>query len=521
MNTPHLRHFIPLLSAAILLPQASQALTPATRCSNIAIGGKNLSQNANPANFNLIDTRLFFTASDKHGNRGVYEKDLVAKDEVTLDSNDWTLKGNAPKLLKNFKLPVGVQDMDEFAATEQNGLPKTGKVYFHVPNQGLWMTYGKTPVKLGAFDNTKNAQQEVTSMIPVQADSGAILPLVYFGGWQKKTGQELYRSQGTVKLTKIVDDLTTGTNGSNPDSMVELKQGDASTVFFRDTPNGAVIPQIWFTSTTNTSAASLALSSTLGTPTQLVTSEDIQGCYFTMPGVGSGGTNELWYTLASPGSAVQFTSGGVNPQDVTEFRGNGDSVMFSGFSPTDGRQIWEANSFIGGGEELDDINPLGDANPYDLTAALSEFYYGATAPNQYDGNNQDQVLFVTDGNPGDSVQVTNLVDSVTYSPTNPRQITLAADPSGNAGSGDVYFVADGTIDTGAGPAFHTGILWEVANDGVSQAVPVLDAHNNPILNPTNITSIVNPGSPGIFRIYFSYDDGSGFGTEVWEKENDD
>src|SRR5580698_3602566 len=104
-----------VLAAAILPNVAdSQTTIPAQRVSDIATGGKNLSENANPANFTIVDTRLFFTASDKHGSRGVYVKSLVDSDFVHLAPTVWTGKGNTPKLLKNFKLPAGVHDMDQF-----------------------------------------------------------------------------------------------------------------------------------------------------------------------------------------------------------------------------------------------------------------------------------------------------------------------------------------------------------------------------------------------------------------------
>ena len=499
-----------LTIAASLVALSANAQIPAQRVSNIAIGGRNLSQNANPANFTLVDTRLFFTASDNHGNRGVYEKDLVDKFGNLLPTV-WTGKGNTPKFLKKFKLPVGVADMNEFTATESDGLPHTGKVYFHVPGSGLWMTYGKTPVSLGKFDDAL-LSDSVTSLMAAQAISDT--PVVYFGGWMKKTGQELYRSEGTVPTTKVVDDIVAGTGSSHPDSMVELSEGDeGSTVFFRATSQGALFPQLWETSTTDLTHAALVLSSTLGAPAQLVTSEDIGGCYFVMPTTNSNGVPELWSATSAPGSATPVTSGGVNPQNLTVFPGGGGgSVIFSGSDPVNGTQLWEADSLDGSGL-LNIINPNGNANPYDLTAAGSEFYFGATVTDS--NSNSANYLFVTDGNEADTAYVANVTDSVVYYPTNPSQITPVLSYQG---SGPVYFVADGTIDDGAGPVFTQNVLWILANnDGVEYATPVLDANNKVVTGAYNLTSIVNPSY--FYRLYFARDGNDGFGTEVWVTEN--
>ncbi len=516
-----------LAAAIALLPynaaRGETTLTPvipAQRVSNIAIGGRNKSQDANPANFTLLDTRLFFTASDKNGNRGVYMKTLVNRDFVTLSPTSWAVRGNAPKLLKNFKLPLGVTDMDQFAATEQNGEPNTGKVYFHVPGSGLWMTYGKTPLVLGKFDN--KTINEVTGLIPVQADLGENFgPKVYFGGWTKKTGQEVYRSAGTAKTTILVKDIVSGTAGSFPDEFKELRQGDASEIFFRTTPAGGANPQIWVT-TTGTTGAIPVFTSTNGVPDQLVTTDDVEGTYFTLPAT-PGGIPDLWAVTNTPGSATQVTTGGVNPQDVTEFPANGDCVIFSGSDPVNGRQIWEASTLLGGGstpaaEVLDVINPGGDANPHNLTAAGSEFYYAATVT---DTNTQisSVLLFQTDGNPGDSLPIDYKPGAGgTYYPINPTEITPALS---SEGAGDhVYFVADGYVYDGTGVNFHTGVLWTtVLNDGSTQdAVPVLDTNGNIVTGAHNLTAIVNDASPDFYRLYFARDGGDGFGDEVWVTE---
>lgn len=500
--------------AALLQQFAAHGETlPAQRVSDIAPGALS----SNPANFTLLDTRLFFTASDKHGNRGVYLKNLVDKDGLTLAPTVWSGKGNTPKLLKNFKLPavpVPVTDMDQFTATETLGEPRTGKVYFHVPGSGLWMTYGKTPLLLGRFDTSPAAAQPsgVTSLISAQADS--LTPLVYFGGWAKKTGQELYRSEGTARTTRIVDDISPGLPSSSPDELAELRQGETSTIFFRATPAGSVFPQIWDTMTSNLASAAPVLSSTLGTPDQLVTSADISGCYFVMPTTNSNGVPELWSTTGTPGSETSLTSGGTDPQHLTEFPGNGDSVMFSGSDSVNGRQIWEANSFIGGGELLDVINPNGDANPDNLTAASSQFYFSATTPDPTNNNQPAVFLFVTDGNPGDSKPVAYVANSTTYYPVNPTEITPVLDSNG---SGMVYFVADGNVDDGSGVHFHSGVLWMVINDGTSAAAPVRDAGNNIVTGASNLKAVINQAF--FFRLYFARDGADGFGSEVWVTEN--
>jgi ELWxxDGT repeat protein len=497
-------------TAIMLLPffaTHAQTTIPAQRVSDIATGALS----SNPANFTLIDTRLFFTASDKKGNRGVYLKNLVERNGVTVSPTVWTGRGNTPILLKNFKLPVGVTDMDQFTATEPSSEPTHGKVYFHVPGSGLWMTYGKTPILIGKFDDAA-AGHEVTGMIPVQADTNGTTPppLVYFAGWAKKTGQELYCSEGSPRTTRIVDDIVTGTASSNPDEMVEYKQGDSSTVFFRATPAGSAFPQIWDTQTGDLTLAAPVVSSTLGAPDQLVPSSDINGCYYVLPAADSNGVPELWYTSA--GSQVQMTTGGANPLHVTEFPGNGDSVIFSGTDSTNGRQLWEANSFLGDGELLNVINPNGDANPANMTAASSEFYFTATVT---DTNSQSATyLFVTDGDSSDTAFVTYVTNNTTYYPTNPGEITPVLDDNGN---GMVYFVADGFVQDGTGVNFHTGVLWMVPNDGVSSAAPVLDAQNHIVTGAYNLKAAVN--SAYFFRLYFARDGGDGFGSEVWVTAN--
>jgi ELWxxDGT repeat protein len=451
----------------------------------------------------------------------------VETDGITLAPTVWTGKGNTPKLLKNFKLPGGYSDMDQFTATETNGLPKTGKLYFHVPGSGLWMTYGKTPLSLGKFDDVKAlSADKVTGMISAQAES--VTPAVYFGGWSSKKGQEPYSSEGTVAKTKIVDDIATGAVSSSPDEFVELMQGETSTVFFRATPTGSAQPQIWQANTSTlgqkgtVAQASPVLSSTLGTPQELVTSTDIGttgGCYFVMPTTNSNGVPELWSTTGAPGTAIALTSSGAAPLYLTEFPANGDSVLFSGSDSVNGRQIWEANSLIGGGALLDIINPNGSANPVNLTAAAGEFYYAATAPDP-NSTATGQFLFVTDGNPGDSVVVQYDDDSegFFYTPANPREITPAVTPDGNGSW--VYFIADGTVDDASGVNFQTGALWAVPNDGVSTAVPVEDANGNVITGAHNLKAVLSPSAAGVgfFRLYFSRDIKDGHGPQVWETE---
>jgi hypothetical protein len=207
---------------------------------------------------------------------------------------------------------------------------------------------------------------------------------------------------------------------------------------------------------------------------------------------------------------------------LTEFPGDGDVVIFSGSDSVNGRQIWEANS-SSGGELLDVVNPNGDADPDNLTAAANSFYYTATAPDPGNGGNPAVLLFWTDGVSGDLTVVDNIEDGTTYYPVNATQITPALDSSGNGAW--VYFVADGYVDTGdgSGLTFHSGILWAVNNagpnvSGTIDAVPILDANHHVITGARNLKGVVDAGGESYFRLYFSRDANDGLGPQVWETE---
>lgn len=188
--------------------------------------------------------------------------------------------------------------------------------------------------------------------------------------------------------------------------------------------------------------------------------------YFAARASGSGNT-QLWkMTSAAAAPSVVQTSGsiGLNPEWLTNVNG---TLFFSGFTTTEGRELWKSDGTNGGTTLVKDIQSgAGFGLPENLTVVGSTLYFSAD-----DGTN-GQELWKSDGTANGTVLVKNLVPGSGH-----------GSPRGLANANGVLFF------TGVNPATSAFNPW--LSDGTANGTSVL---NTTVLNsPANFAQLSPTG----------------------------
>ncbi|MEZ6032938.1 MAG: Calx-beta domain-containing protein [Planctomycetaceae bacterium] len=258
------------------------------------------------------------------------------------------------------------------------------------------------------------AESNATSIMPWE-------DIVYFSGYSSTTGNELWRTDGTVTGTYLVQDLLPGPEGSNPGGGVIVDGVDSS-------GGGAAIE------------AKLIFRAAVG-------SNNIQ----------------LWSTNGTTSGTVQLTDfapsvdafGNIASFTPVALTNLGSEVVFEAYDADHGRELWVSNGTVAGTMLLADLRPGTTPDPLDIddTTALSQWY------NQRITNLtsfRDQVFFSA----GDSLSGLELWTADRNGLNTGFSVdilpgTAAGTPSNFLVDGNSLYLTADTLDYGSGN-FHRG-----------------------------------------------------------------
>jgi ELWxxDGT repeat protein len=453
---------------------------------------------SNQDNITFSHDHLYFTAADKHGNRGIYVKKLT---KGPLDAADPVLN-RKPTLIRNLTKKGVTKGADNFVRAFATNV--SDKMFFHVQGEGLYTTNGSAlgTILLSRFDSLHSTEgfsfdPGVTPYYTGDTKHGVGVMGVIFAGRDKKHGVEPFISNGKpgAANTHLMADINPGVNGSFPYSFCARPSGTLPNEVYFAAFGPTDFYQLYRTTNQNTATTSEILVSrndsivnnSATAPYGLVLAgNDI------VFGAGDHSTDtgtDVCLFSTSTLQASYLTSSNVSPYGFSS--GTGDLAYFAGYDGTHGYEPWIASSGGGYAQNYDDIVPnSGSSNPTNFQHLGDQVYWLASDGTSYHLYRDEDV-----GDPGRIVTTSNGEITVT-------EYTGVLDSNGN---GEIYFVGD--ANDGNGP-----IIWKVDNlFGSEQATPVLTGRGDVVKNPSHLGVAVNlTGATSIARLYFSC---SGAGTE--------
>jgi ELWxxDGT repeat protein len=405
-----------------------------------------------------------------------------------------------------------VKDINASGNGDPSGITEFGGALFFAASDGpqsggthateLWRSDGTTPgTQLFKDINTNPLSNSGESGPYNFAVAGSTL---FFSAYSDGDGYELWKTDGTVPGTQMVEDINPGPNGSYPSHLTNV----GGTLLFRadDGTNGE---ELW--------------KSTDGTAPNTDIVEDIN------------------------------PSGGSGPQFLTDVGGTLFFAAYDGIdsgtaSPPSGTELWKSVSPFTDATLVEDINASGDSGPSGLTNFGGTLLFAATDGPQGSGTHERELWKSTDGTAGNTDIVKDINSS---SASNPQYLTsigntlfFRATDGGDDGAthfGDELWKSNGTeagtqlvkdiFPMGNGvPSLFTDIgggsflfrardslsnyeLW--SSDGTT-ANTQLVKEIRPGPNGGNPTKLTRLGSNVFFRAY----DGTS-GTELWVSDGTD
>ena len=264
-------------------------------------------------------------------------------------------------------------------------------------DQQLYVINNANPAGL---ELTTQAVGEPTNLTNVNGE-------LYFSMDDGTHGQELWKSDGTVAGTVLIDDIASGSGGSNP---FDITAFNGEVYFIAN--DGTHGYQIWKSDGT---AGGTTMVTNFTNSTALQSSQITavgNTLFFTANTSGSG--NELWeldttgdYNLVKD---INPGSGSSNPSELTDI----DGILYFGVNSSGdgaGSELWRSDGTAAGTYEVTNLYNYGSAISYVITAPVVTA--GATVT--YDGGGSavtlDSGLTITDA-------ASTTLESVTVSVAN-------------------------------------------------------------------------------------------------------
>lgn len=314
----------------------------------------NLFGNSDPQQFTVIGDTLYFTADD-----GIHGREL------------WKTNGTKPTTVLVKDINPGEAESDPLGLTNVNGV-----LFFFVGSATgtteLWKSNGTSGgTVLVKTINSDFWDDDIVSPGTFAASNRAL----YFSAWDAERGQELWRSDGTAKGTRLVKDLAADDNWSSPGNMIDVN----GTLFFtsEDESHGR---ELW---KSNGTAAGTVLVA------DLTAGEDSTNFSETSPFlainnvlyfVADNGLSgmELWRSDGTAAGTrlvkdIHRGSDGSVPQELTNVNG---TLYFSASTDPHGRELWKSDGTAGGTMRLTDVTEgFGELSPTQLTVLNGTLFF--------------------------------------------------------------------------------------------------------------------------------------------------
>lgn len=318
------------------------------------------------------------------------------------------------------------------------------KIQFPIPNSDKGILISDVDSTVWVTDGTALGTKKLSSGIRFSEGAGVLNNKVLFVGKTAANGKELFITDGTIAGTKIVKDIVTGTEGSDPDDFTKHN----GVVYFTASTS-ATTRELWKTDGT---AGGTIVVKTLFTGTGAkATAGDYNlfssGSYMLLS-VKNGQGNELWKSDGtSAGTAIlKDINPGTGSSDPKLFFNYNNIVLFSANNGTNGVELWKTDGTTGGTVMVKDINQgPGDAFTFLFFRVLNgKAYFIAN-----NGINGDEI-WSTDGTLGN----TSMLKDINPGPLGSFASIYLAVPIGNkfyftamsASNGAEIWVSDGTLN---------------------------------------------------------------------------
>jgi ELWxxDGT repeat protein len=294
-----------------------------------------LSVNAFPEQYTVVNDLLFFTMKDDIHGREVWR-------------TDGTMLGTF--MVKDIDL--GNLGFGVYSLTAYNG-----KVYFIATEEmwtyELWSSDG-TETGTEKFIFSPNSTIVYTNELEVMGDKLFISASV-----NAQTGTELWKTDGTTQNTTLVKDINLGSLSGNPTS---LKAADGKLYFLAD--NGVQGQELWISDGTDTGTYMIAdlrmgMESAYWQSTLIGTY--VGNTYYFLADDGVHG-KELWKTTGGQGDVdlLKDVLMGINSSEITRIIGFNNAAYFSALDAPNGREIYSSDGTTQGTQLFVAINSSGN-----------------------------------------------------------------------------------------------------------------------------------------------------------------
>jgi len=468
---------------------------------------------SNPANFTVLGSALYFSATDSTANgTELWKTDGTTANTVIVANINATANGSSSPAM----------------------LTVVGSTLFFYANDGvagaeLWKSDGTALGTVRVEDiNLGAASSGITTMVNL---SGIAL----FGASDGVTGTELWRSDGTAPGTFRVTDTLAGNTSTTPGSSVAL--GTSVLFSANDGVNGA---ELW---KSDGSPAGTVLVKDIYTPagtSSFPSNLTLVGSTLFFSAADATNGTELWKTDGTNAGTVLVTNlnAGTSSSSPTLLRNVGGTLFFAATDTTaNGQELWKSDGTAAGTVMVKNINPTTNASSIISVSAVAGglIFFSAN-----DGTNGAE-LWVSDGTSAGTVMVKD-IHPTAGTGSSISGITAVGSTiffSANDGvNGQELWKSDGTTagtvlvkDITPGPtgnglsslvAFN-GVLYFYASDGGAALTELWRSDGTTA--GTYLVKDINPGalnsSVSNFRehngvLYFSATDS--FGNELWRTD---
>lgn len=357
---------------------------------------------------------------------------------------------------------------------------------------------GTTGVELWKSDGTISGTTLVEDIYPGSTIVGSISTpnssyptdlvavggYVYFAANDGTDGVQLWRSDGTTAGTVMITDTNVSGGGMNP---ADLTNVNGRLYFTAD--DGTDGSQVWTSDGTTagtTMVTNLQPTSGAADPSQLTTVGT--SLFFT----ATASTGVQLYAINAVGTAnqqilaVTSASGGVSPTNLTNVNG---TLFFTGYDTTHGNQLWRSNGSTATTGIVAIIGPgTVSANPSYLTNVNGTLFFAANDVTH------GVELWKSDGTSLGTTMVADINTTSTGASSNPADLINV--------NGELYFRATDGV--------HGAQLWK--SDGTTAGTVMVAAINSGSVGstPANLTTANG-------YVFFTANDGV-HGFELWQSD---